>query len=49
MSIDKASVTAGPGSRPPYGHGANGEAPYILSVRLKLSELDALAKSQKQD
>ena len=31
-----------------YGHWAQGEAPYILSVRLKLSELDALAKSQEQ-
>ncbi|MDA1251086.1 MAG: sialidase family protein [Planctomycetota bacterium] len=31
-----------------YGHWAQGEAPYILSVRLKLSELDALAKSLEQ-
>ena len=30
-----------------YGHWAKGEAPYILSVRLKLSELDALAKKQQ--
>ena len=27
-----------------YGHWAQGEAPYILSVRLKLEELDALAR-----
>ncbi len=27
-----------------YGHWAKGEAPYILSVRFKLSELDAMAK-----
>ena len=26
-----------------YGHWAPGEAPYILSVRLKLQELDAMA------
>ena len=30
-----------------YGHWARGKAPYILSVRLKLSELDELAKRQK--
>ncbi|MCA9033037.1 MAG: exo-alpha-sialidase, partial [Planctomycetaceae bacterium] len=27
-----------------YGHWAQGEPPYILSERLKLSELDELAK-----
>jgi hypothetical protein len=27
-----------------YGHWTNGEAPYILSVRLKLEELDAMAE-----
>ena len=27
-----------------YGHWTQGEAPYILSVRLKLEELDALAR-----
>jgi hypothetical protein len=27
-----------------YGHWVAGQAPYILSVRLKLSELDAIAK-----
>ena len=27
-----------------YGHWANGEAPYILSVRFKLDELDVMAK-----
>lgn len=32
-----------------YGHWAKGESPYILSVRLKLSELDALAKVPQQD
>ena len=30
-----------------YGHWAQGEEPYILSVRLKLSELDVLAKRQR--
>jgi len=25
-----------------YGHWTNGESPYIVSVRLKLSELDAM-------
>jgi hypothetical protein len=30
-----------------YGHWSKGEAPYILSVRFKLSELDAIAKKQK--
>ena len=30
-----------------YGHWTKGEAPYIVSVRLKLSELDAMAKEQK--
>jgi hypothetical protein len=29
-----------------YGHWVQGEAPYILSVRFKLDELDALAKAQ---
>src|SRR5690606_41487284 len=29
-----------------YGHWEKGERPYILSVRLKLEELDALAKKQ---
>jgi hypothetical protein len=27
-----------------YGHWSKGEEPYILSVRFKLDELDALAK-----
>ena len=27
-----------------YGHWSQGEQPYILSVRFKLSELDAIAK-----
>ena len=27
-----------------YGHWAEGKPPYVVSVRLKLSELDALAK-----
>ena len=27
-----------------YGHWSQGESPYILSVRFKLGELDALAK-----
>ena len=26
-----------------YGHWAKGEMPYIVSVRLKLAELDAMA------
>ena len=30
-----------------YGHWSKGESPYIVSVRLKLSELDAMAKKQK--
>jgi hypothetical protein len=30
-----------------YGHWSKGEAPYILSVRFKLSELDAIAKKKK--
>lgn len=30
-----------------YGHWVKGESPYILSVRLKLSELDAMAKHVK--
>lgn len=30
-----------------YGHWQAGEAPYIVSVRLQLAELDALAKKQK--
>ena len=30
-----------------YGHWTKGEAPYIVSVRLKLSELDALAKRKE--
>ena len=32
----------------PYGHWSKGEKPYILSVRLKLSELDAMAKEQEK-
>jgi hypothetical protein len=32
-----------------YGHWQPDEAPYIVSVRLKLSELDALAKKQQDD
>lgn len=31
-----------------YGHWNQGEEPYILSVRLKLEELDAMAEQQKQ-
>ena len=31
-----------------YGHWVKGEAPFIVSVRLKLDELDALAEKQKQ-
>ena len=31
-----------------YGHWTKGEQPYILSVRLKLAELDKLAKSQDE-
>ena len=27
-----------------YGHWTKGESPYIVSVRLNLSELDAMAK-----
>ena len=30
-----------------YGHWSKGESPYIVSVRLKLSELDAMVKKQK--
>jgi hypothetical protein len=30
-----------------YGHWTKGESPYIVSVRLKLSELDAMAKPRK--
>ena len=30
-----------------YGHWTKGESPYIVSVRLKLSELDALAKKNE--
>ena len=30
-----------------YGHWAKGESPYIVSVRLKLSELDAIAKRKE--
>ncbi|MCS5620781.1 MAG: glycoside hydrolase, partial [Nitrospinaceae bacterium] len=30
-----------------YGHWAKDESPYIVSVRLKLSELDALAKKKE--
>ena len=30
-----------------YGHWTKGESPYIVSVRLKLSELDALAKKKE--
>lgn len=32
-----------------YGHWSKGESPYILSVRLKLEELDALAKRAKSE
>ncbi|MEO1990993.1 MAG: sialidase family protein [Pirellulales bacterium] len=32
-----------------YGHWQEGEAPYILSVRFKLSELDAMAKEYTTD
>jgi hypothetical protein len=32
-----------------YGHWAEGEAPYILSVRLKLEELDVLARQRSED
>ena len=28
-----------------YGHWTKGQAPYIVSVRLKLSELDEMAKN----
>ena len=31
-----------------YGHWTSGEQPYIVSVRLKLSELDSMASSQKK-
>jgi hypothetical protein len=31
-----------------YGHWAKGQAPYILSVRLKLTELDAMAATAKE-
>ena len=30
-----------------YGHWTEGEPPYIVSVRFKLSELDALAKADR--
>ena len=30
-----------------YGHWAEGESPYIVSVRLKLAELDAMAGKGK--
>ena len=30
-----------------YGHWIEGEKPYIVSVRLKLAELDAMAKNKK--
>jgi hypothetical protein len=30
-----------------YGHWAEGEEPYIMSVRLKLSELDQLAMAKR--
>ena len=30
-----------------YGHWTKGQSPYIVSVRLKLSELDAMSKKQK--
>ena len=30
-----------------YGHWTEGESPYIVSVRLKLSELDTLAKKME--
>jgi len=29
-----------------YGHWTKGEKPYIVSVRLKLDELDAMAKKK---
>ena len=29
-----------------YGHWVKGQSPYILSVRFKLEELDAIAKQQ---
>jgi len=31
-----------------YGHWTQGEAPYVVSVRLKLGELDALAEKQRK-
>ena len=30
-----------------YGHWTQGESPYIMSVRIKLDELDAMAGSKK--
>jgi hypothetical protein len=30
-----------------YGHWTQGEPPYIVSVRLKLDDLDRMAKAQK--
>jgi hypothetical protein len=30
-----------------YGHWSQGEAPYILSVRFKLAELDAIATKRR--
>ncbi|MFP6694735.1 MAG: exo-alpha-sialidase, partial [Pirellulales bacterium] len=30
-----------------YGHWTQGQSPYIMSVRFKLDELDAIAKRQK--
>ena len=30
-----------------YGHWAKGEPPYVVSVRLKLDELDRMAKEKK--
>mgnify|MGYP003314436002 CR=1 FL=1 len=30
-----------------YGHWTKGESPYIVSVRLKLEELDAMAKRKE--
>jgi hypothetical protein len=31
-----------------YGHWTQGEPPYIVSVRLRLAELDRLAAKQRQ-
>ena len=32
-----------------YGHWTEGEAPYIMSVRLKLDEIDRKAAAMKKD